>query len=79
MLCWGERGGGPDFSVNSFLVSYNTQLYANDERPEAKWAKMHGGWQTQQPSDVYSSPGQLFPLRHRLPKSNEVQSELTGS
>lgn len=39
----GQRGGGtPDFSVNSFLFPYNTQLPANDESPEAKWAGMHG-------------------------------------
>lgn len=34
--------------------------------------------QTQQPSDICSVPGQLFPLRRRLPKSNEVQSGLSG-
>lgn len=44
MLGWGERGGrgAPDFSVNSFLFSYNTKLPANDESPEAKWAGIHG-------------------------------------
>lgn len=69
---------GADFSLNSFLVSCNTQLLcANDERSEANWAGTHGGWQTPQPSDVYSSQGQLFPLRHQLPTSNEVKSGLT--
>lgn len=44
---------------------------------------IHGGWLrsalTQQPSDVYSGPDQLFPLRHWLPQSQEVHSELTAS
>lgn len=41
---------------------------------------MHGALcaqQTQQPSGICSRPSQLFSLRHRLPKSNEVQPELS--
>lgn len=75
---WVSAGLGwktPDFSVNSFLFSYNTQLPANDESPEAKWAGIRKGVggrlllaQSQQPSDVCSSPGRLFPLRLRIPR-----------
>lgn len=43
VLGWSEGGEGQtlDFSVNSLLFTYNTQLPANDESPEAKWAGIH--------------------------------------
>lgn len=43
---WGVRekeGQTADFSANSFLFSYNTQLHANDKSPEAKRAGTDGG------------------------------------
>lgn len=86
VLCWGEEEeASPDFPPNSFLFSSSTQLYANDESPEAKVGLgcTCAGCvqQTQQPSDICSHPShpsQLVPLRRRLPKSSEVQSGLSG-
>lgn len=81
--CWGEEEeASPDFPLNSFLFSSNTQLHANDESPEAKVVLgcTCAGCvqQTQQPSDICSDRGQLDPLRRRLPQSSKVQSGLSG-